>query len=51
MNVSLWSAPAVLAGLVIFLWVATWLENLVEPPTFDVIEPSEAGEPEGPSHA
>lgn len=36
MNVGFWGAPAVLAGLVMVLWVASWLERLVERPTFDV---------------
>jgi len=30
MNVSIWSPPAVLFGLVAFLWVAVWLDRLVE---------------------
>ncbi len=28
-------APAVLAGLVAFLWVATWLDRAIARPSFD----------------
>ena len=34
MNVGLLMVPAVLAGLVMILWAATWLERLVAPPAF-----------------
>ncbi|MDQ6947637.1 MAG: hypothetical protein M3256_15550 [Actinomycetota bacterium] len=34
MNVGLWMAPAVCAGLFSFLWAAAWLERLVAPPGF-----------------
>ncbi|MEA2900747.1 MAG: hypothetical protein QOH36_634 [Actinomycetota bacterium] len=39
MNVSIWSPPAVLFGLVAFLWVAVWLDRLVEQPP--VTEPAD----------
>ena len=43
MNVSVWSAPAVLAGLVAFLWVTTWLDRLVErPPVHGPAQPETA---------
>ena len=35
MNVGLWMAPAVLAGLSAILWAATWLEHLAAPLAFD----------------
>jgi hypothetical protein len=35
MKVGLWGAPAVLGGLVGLLWVAAWLERLLERPTYD----------------
>ena len=40
MNVSVWSPPAVLIGLVAFLWVAVWLDRLVEqPPVNEPVDP------------
>jgi hypothetical protein len=50
-NVGLWSAPAVLAGLFVILWGATWLERFVAPPGLDAKpEMAEAAntEPTGP---
>ncbi len=50
MNLSLWTPPAVLAGLVLFLWVATWLDRLVErPPVQGPVHPGLAAE--GQTHA
>jgi hypothetical protein len=34
-SVGLWIAPAVLAGLALFLWFATRLERLVARPAFE----------------
>jgi hypothetical protein len=34
-NVGLWIAPVVLAGLAVFFWFATWLECVVAPPAFE----------------
>jgi hypothetical protein len=34
-SVGLWIAPAVVAGLSMFLWFATRLERLVAPPALD----------------
>ncbi len=39
MNVGLWIAPAVLAGLALFVWFASRLERLVAPPAFDPLPP------------
>jgi hypothetical protein len=35
MSVAVWSPPAVLAGLVILLWVTSWLDTLVTPGVLD----------------
>ncbi|MEA2828860.1 MAG: hypothetical protein QOG43_3299 [Actinomycetota bacterium] len=43
MNVTIWSPPAVLAGLAAFLWVAAWLDRLVEePPVHGPVHPEVA---------
>ena len=45
MNVSVWSPPAVLIGLAAFLWVAVWLDRLVEqPPVTTPVGPETAHE-------
>jgi uncharacterized protein (DUF3084 family) len=45
MNVSIWSPPAVLLGLVAFLWVAVWLDRLIEqPPERSPVDPEPAHE-------
>ena len=45
MNVSVWSPPAVLVGLAGFLWVAAWLDRLVErPPVHGPVHPDSTQE-------
>ncbi len=48
MKVGLWAAPAVLVGLAAFLWVATWLDRLIQRPTLDVPLVADLGPTGGP---